>query len=365
MAKQLPMQDYIFASEIAYKDNPLADLATFLPGYSLVKTETLGNGLQALMLQAKSGDGHYLCAFRGTLPDYKGTINHFAAAYNDQMMMTNNASPSAAQIQQYSADYDAWQHDPLIQDLSADSEIFNGKHVQQFDSAVSFVRNFTNASQSKSMHVTGHSLGGGIANYIAGILPGITGTTFAAPGYKGYRQASAATMQNYYNVNDTIPTVNLQYHCGQCVAVDVLHSSFAVENELGLRKEIIYGFNGIPDATSALTADSSKVLSIVIGSLGFLLARLIYHSLPNYAGWVDCKSITGKTTKYTLHDFANAAHGFITQLRWLQRQSVDPSQRLVIFSMRQIKRGEHFMVEVMTAYGNAMIEMGPYYGAGP
>jgi hypothetical protein len=359
MARQLPMQDYIFASEIAYKDNPLADLSAFLPGYNFVKGETLGNGLQAFMLQAKSGDGHYLCAFRGTLPDYKGTINHFAAVYNDQITMANNPSPSASQMQQYSADCDAWQGDPLIQDLSADSEIFNGRHVQQFDSAVAFVRNFTSGSQDKSMYVTGHSLGGGIANYVAGILPGITGTTFAAPGYKGYRQASAATMRNYYNVNDTIPTVNLQYHCGQCVAVDILHSSFAVENALGLRKEIMYGFNGIPDATSALTADSSKVMSIVISSLGFLLARLIYHSLPNYAGWVGCKSITGKATKYTLQDFANAAQGFIVKLRWLQRQSVDPTQRLVIFSMRQVKRGEHLMVEVMTAYGNAMIEMEP------
>jgi hypothetical protein len=42
MAKQLPMRDYIFASEIAYKDNPLADLAAFLPGYNFVKAETLG-----------------------------------------------------------------------------------------------------------------------------------------------------------------------------------------------------------------------------------------------------------------------------------------------------------------------------------
>ena len=365
MAKQLPMQDYIFASEIAYKDNPLADLATFLPGYSLVKAETLGNGLQAFMLQAKSGEGHYLCTFRGTLPDYKGTINHFAAIYNDQMMMANNPSPSASQMQKYSADYGAWQAEPMIQDLSADSEIFNGKHVQQFDSAVAFVKNFANTAKGKSVYVTGHSLGGGIANYVAGILPGITGTTFAAPGYKGYRQASAATMQNYYNVNDTIPTVNLQYHCGKCIAIDILHSSFAVENELGLRKETIYGFNGVPDATAALTADDSKVLSIVISSLGFLLARLIYHSMPNYAGWVGCKSITGKATKYTLQDFANAARGFIAQLRWIERQSVDPAHRLVIFSMRQIKRGEHFMVEVMTTYGNALIEMGPNYGVSP
>jgi hypothetical protein len=317
------------------------------------------------MLQAKSGDSHYLCAFRGTLPDYNGTMNHLAAVYNDQMMMANNPSPSASQMQRYSADYDAWQGDPLIQDLSADSEIFNGKHVQQFDSAVAFVRNFTSASQGKSMYVTGHSLGGGIANYVAGILPGITGTTFAAPGYKGYRQASAATMRNYYNVNDTIPTVNLQYHCGQCVAVDILHSSFSVENALGLRKEVMYGFNGVPDATSALTADSSKVMSIVISSLGFLMARLIYHQMPNYAGWVGCKSITGKATKYTLQDFANAAQGFIVKLRWLQRQSVDPTQRLVIFNMRQVKRGERLLVEVMTAYGNAMIEMGPSYGVGP
>src|SRR5580698_4930639 len=147
MAKQLPMQDYIFASQIAYKDNPLADLAAFLPGYTLVKTETLGNGLQAYMLQSKSGDGHYLCAFRGTLPDLNGTMNHFAAVYNDQLMMASNPSPSASQMQRYSADYDAWQNDPLIQDLSADSEIFNGKHVQQFDSAVAFVRNFTSTSQ--------------------------------------------------------------------------------------------------------------------------------------------------------------------------------------------------------------------------
>jgi hypothetical protein len=66
-----------------------------------------------------------------------------------------------------------------------------------------------------------------------------------------------------------------------------------------------------------------------------------------------------KATKYTLQDFANAAQGFIVKLRWLHRQSVDPTQRLIIFSLRQVKRGKHLMVEVMTAYGNTMIEMGP------
>lgn len=170
-------------------------------------------------------------------------------------------------------------------------------------------------------------------------------------------------MVNYYNVNDTIPTVNLGYHCGECKALDILHTSYAVENELGLRRQIIYGFNGTPNAT---TAHTDRVAMITLSSFGFLVARLIYHQLPNYAGWLNCQSITGRTTKYNLQDFANAAAMFITRLLWLQRQERNPALRVWNYEMRMVRKGERVFVQAMTVYGQAEIDMGPYgFAYGP
>ncbi|WP_026438982.1 alpha/beta hydrolase family protein [Acidocella facilis] len=361
MASPLPDQDYIYASEIAYLSDPKASVAQFLPHYEIAASQTLDNGFQAIALRAS--DGHYLIAFRGTLPDYKGTLNRFFSAYGAQVSLANTPLPSKRQIEQAQEAEAALQADPMIQDLSADFDIFSGKRVAQFQSGLAFVTNIAGIAKGKPIYITGHSLGGGIANFVAGALPGKIGATFAAPGYKLYGAASAAAMVNYYNVNDSIPTVNLRYHCGACKALDILHSSFAVETELRLRRQIIYGFNGTPDATTAMTAHADKAAQIVLSSFGFLLARLIYHQLPNYAGWLNCKSITGRTTKYTIHDFANAAAPIITHLLWLQRQANNPIHGLLTYEMRMFRRGERFFVNVFTAYGQAEIDMGAY-GAG-
>ncbi len=365
MSGAVTTQDYLYAAEIAYLSDPFPAINKFMPQYQPVEAHDLGNGFHAVMMQARA-DGHYLCAFRGTLPDVKGTMNHFLAYYGDALAQGEGAVPTASQLKQYQSDYDAWAGDPMIQDLMADSEIFMGKHVEQFVSATQFIDPYYRKSAGQPLYVTGHSLGGGIADYVAGARSGINAVTFAAPGYKNYGRASAATTINYYNANDTVPCVNLKEHCGALVQLDVLHSSFALEHQLGLRSEVIYGFNGTPDVNTAMTAHSDKAVGIVMSSLGFLIARLIYHQMPNYAGWLGVKSITGKTTKYTIQDFANAARDIIAKLKWVRREYEHPLHGIISFELRVLKSEGHLVVEMLSAYGKAMVQMGPYgYGMMP
>ncbi len=356
MATQLPLQDYLFASEIAYKNDPAADLKTFMPNYTLAGRARLGNGFQAYILEAGGESKHALFAFRGTLPDFQATLHKIAEVEADAMIISQSSFPSQALIQKYASDSSALQRDPMIQDLRADAQIFAGAHVEQFFAALGFVQDYVAKNQKTQIYVTGHSLGGGIAEFVAGQRVDITGTTFAAPGYRDYGNASAATMINYYNVNDTIPTVNLKDHCGQTIPLDILHSSFAVENRLGQVAAIVQGFNGVPNPTTALT-NNQNVIIVVAKSLGFLVARLIYHQLPNYAGLLNCRSITGKPTRYTIDDFAAAARDALQDSLWAQRQWHHPIHGMWTFTFRLLRRTGRVILEIGSAYGQAEIEM--------
>ncbi|HQT86961.1 MAG TPA: hypothetical protein PK677_00240 [Acidiphilium sp.] len=333
MAAQLDPQIYLDASYIAYESDPVPDLARFLPQYKLVKRAILKDGLQAHILQSHGADAHYLIAFRGTDPAFGVIIDEAKAVAADEAITVGSPVSGLLRARRYERDLNNLFYNPSVQDLLTDLQIFEDKSVNQYNDALAIVRNYA-LSGGPPIYVTGHSLGGGIADFVAGALSNITGMTFAAPGYKKYGNASAASMINYYNVNDTIPTVNLQYHCGAIKSLDYLYSSFAVEHELGFRSSIVYGFNETPNITTAITAHNNRLKSLVIGSLGFLVARLIFHDLGNYALLLKRIARNGKTHVNTIKDFAQAAHDIMIKAMWIQRERQSPLHGLNSFFWR-------------------------------
>jgi hypothetical protein len=333
MATQLDPQIYLDASYIAYESDPMADLARFLPQYTLVKRVTLKDGFQVYILQAKGADAHYLIAFKGTDPAFGVIVNEAAAVAADQAAILSRPITGLPTADQYQRDLDRLWYNPSVQDLLTDLRIFEDRSVDQFNDALAIVGSYA-LSGGPPIYVTGHSLGGGIANFVAGAINNITGMTFAAPSYKKYGNASAANMINYYNVNDTIPTVNLKYHCGVLKSLDNLYSSFSVEHELGFRSSIVYGFNETPNITTAITADNDRVKSLVVGSLGFLVARFIFHDLGNYALLVKRIARNGKTHICTIKDFAQAARDIMIKAMWIQREYDSPVHGLKSFFWR-------------------------------
>jgi hypothetical protein len=307
-ATDLPVQDYIYASELAYDDNPQARIGK-MPGYGIIKQQTLGDGFQALVLQAK---GYLLIAFRGTLTDVSGLLDRTMAVVNDSEVMAGASEAHAFvtpdMVQRLQADRTALRQDRLVQDIIADLQISGGRPVRQFTDAITLVKSY--AKPGAKIYLTGHSLGGGIVEAVADAIPGMSGMTFAAPGDVKFRAGSAPDIVNYINVNDPVGMVNLPYHVGKIGFLDQHYTSFDIEHELDLPGMTLMGFNAVPDADAALTADPAHKTAIILGSLGFLVARLaVFHLVGNYAALLGCKDLGAQAAAKpkSLHDLAMVA----------------------------------------------------------
>ncbi|WP_234729468.1 lipase family protein [Acidocella facilis] len=207
-------QTYIHASRLAYIDKAGDYVKTVLPGYkleSMIGTDK-PDGFRALVL---SGAGGVIVAFRGTVLDFHKLSDRALRLLSDSEIagIAYPALPPSIS-NRINDDVNNFVQDVTLNDLKNDLGIFNGATVQQFEDGVQLVQALKVEYQNMPITVTGHSLGGGIANFVAGELTGLAGVAFAAPGYKGYRQASGAKIINYANVNDTIAMVNCAAHCG-------------------------------------------------------------------------------------------------------------------------------------------------------
>jgi hypothetical protein len=268
------VQDYMSASEIAYVDDPEHAVPRFLPGYKYVGKLDY-NGIRIVILKTPGEPENFFFLFRGTEISFVAIKTGIAE-----------------------------------ENFITDYKFFEDKQVIDLRFVIQVINSYV-TSASTRIFVTGHSLGGGLANLIAGERANVSGATFAAPGYKGYGQRSAGNIVNYYNVNDTVPTVKLGDHCGKCVALDQYHSWRMVESRLGLKDGIYTGFNSYadyyryPNPSDALTFDQKRTVNTLSGSIMFLAARLMFHAASNYAMLLTLNSIDSHCKKaFTIDDFA-------------------------------------------------------------
>jgi hypothetical protein len=207
-------------------------------------------------------------------------------------------------------------------------------------------------------------LGGGLVEAVADAIPQVSGVTFAAPGDKKF-VPSNARLTNYINRNDPVGMVNLAYHVGKPSFLDNLHTSFDIESELSLPDLKMFGFNAVPDPDTALTLNGKRAASIIVASLGFLLARLaVYHPKENYAALVNRKSLGAGTVgkPASLRDLANVARPFIAvALAAMTGQpgaAVLPYAAPVVvpFTVRTVKAGGRVLWKIITVYGQAEMD---------
>lgn len=361
-ATDLPVQDYIYASELAYDDNPQARIGNML-GYSIIKQQTLGDGFQAVVLQ---GRGYLLIAFRGTLTDVSGLVDRTKAVINDKEVMWGadlaNAYVTPEMAQKQQTDRTALRQDRLVQDIIADLQISSGRPVSQFRDAITLVKSYV--KPGVKIYLTGHSLGGGIVEAVADAIPGMSGMTFAAPGDTAFRAGSSPDIINYINVNDPVGMVNLPYHVGKIGFLDEHYTSFDIERELDLPPMLLPGYNLVPDTDAALTTDPGHKTAIILGSLGFLVARLaVFHLVGNYAALLGCKDLGAKAAAKpkSLHDLAMIARHCIAASLFLVAGgtgAVLPYAAPVVvpFVVRTAKAGGRAVVRIMTIYGQAEMD---------
>ena len=133
-------------SAAAYKN---LENGSTIHGYMLVTHEILSDGFRAQVWESISDPGNVVFAFGGT---------DLTSSAND-----------------------------LFGDLGTDIDLASGTLSPQFADALNFFTNYVNANTLSSVQVTGHSLGGALAEYVTANagngLPNFQGgITFEAPG---------------------------------------------------------------------------------------------------------------------------------------------------------------------------------------
>ena len=96
--------------------------------------------------------------------------------------------------------------------LISDSQIAFNLTPQQATAAVNFYEKVLQENPDSSISITGHSLGGALAQYVAS-LKHVPATTFNAPGVNIPTGGTSENIINYVNMNDFIGCLNT--HIGE------------------------------------------------------------------------------------------------------------------------------------------------------
>lgn len=268
------VSDFLIACEAAYCESPLAEVSDGTPSTNVLDVDLL-NSLKAnkitswkvLDVTYLPQDGFYGAAFLTSAGDliisYEGTIFKLTSTFG-------------------------------LASLAADKQILGGTLPQTVAAdALTFAKAAEAIAQKTvgydgDAYVTGHSLGGMEAEYVAanagGTLTVSGGDTFGAPGLPGYVSAStpsATALTNYVDYGDPVgnfaSNMSLANNAGSVESIGFAPNSGADHVDVGSVQMVGNSLNGV--ALRIFAPLPSLALDLNVASLTFVR----FHMLTNYA----------------------------------------------------------------------------------